>query len=204
MLAIDVGEAETEAFWPESLFSLKARGLRGVRLGVSDVHQGLVSAIARLLGCQWQRCTVRFLRDMLGHCDRSRQPMIASAIRQIFNADTGDEARERLAEFVDRLRAPAPKVAGLHRAGRGRAARVLLVPARALDEAAPDESAGAGQQRDRPPLGCRRDLPQRSGVDPPRGMLLIEQNDSHEGGRGHAGGSSSSLRRLGAVQLNAS
>ena len=50
---------------------------------------------------------------MLGHCGRSQQPMITTAIRQIFNADTGQEARERLADVVDRLQTPAPKVAGL-------------------------------------------------------------------------------------------
>src|SRR5271154_4995113 len=50
---------------------------------------------------------------MLGHCGRSQQPMIATAIRQIFNADTGQEARERLTEVVERLRTPAAKVAGL-------------------------------------------------------------------------------------------
>ena len=81
VLGIDVGEAETEAFWTEFLFSLKARGLGGVRLCVSDAHQGLRAAIARVLGCRWQRCTVHFLRDMLGHCsrqlatdDRNRDP----------------------------------------------------------------------------------------------------------------------------------
>jgi transposase-like protein len=113
ILGLDVGEAETEAFWTEFLFSLKARGLTGVRLCVSDAHQGLRNAIARVLGCRWQRCTVHFLRDMLGHCARHQQPMIATAIRQIFNADNGDEARERLDEVVDRLREPAPKVAAL-------------------------------------------------------------------------------------------
>jgi putative transposase len=60
-----------------------------------------------------RRHNVHFLRNMLGHCGRSQQPMIATAIRQIFNADTGAEARERLEEVVDRLKAPAPKVAGL-------------------------------------------------------------------------------------------
>ena len=87
--------------------------LAGVRVCVSDAHQCLKTAIARVLGCRWQRRTVHFLRDMLGHCGRSQQPMIATAIRQIFNADTGQEARERLADVVDRLKAPAPKVAGL-------------------------------------------------------------------------------------------
>ena len=65
VLGLDVGEAETEAFWAEFLFSLKARGLTGIRLCVSDAHQGLRNAIARVLGCRWQRCSVHFLRDML-------------------------------------------------------------------------------------------------------------------------------------------
>src|SRR5512135_2961556 len=113
VLGIDVGEAETEAFWTEFLFSLKARGLSGVRLCVSDAHQGLINAIARVLGCRWQRCTVHFLRDMLGHCSRQRQPMIATAIRQIFNAENGEQARSHLTEVVERLKDPAPKVARL-------------------------------------------------------------------------------------------
>ncbi len=113
VIGLDVGEAETEAFWTEFLFSLTARGLSGVRLCVSDAHPGLRAAIARVLGCRWQRCTVHFLRDMLGHCGRQLQPMIAAAIRHIFRADDGDQARERLVEVVERLRAPAPKVARL-------------------------------------------------------------------------------------------
>src|SRR5512132_2834036 len=63
VLGIDVGEAETEAFWRELLRGLRARGLAGVRLCVSDAHQGLKTAIAQVLGCSWQRCTVHFLRD---------------------------------------------------------------------------------------------------------------------------------------------
>ncbi len=113
VVGLDVGEAETEAFWTEFLFSLKARGLAGVRLCVSDAHQGLRNAIARVLGCRWQRCTVHFLRDMLGHCGRTQQPMIATAIRQIFQADSGNEARQRLIEVTQRLHEPAPKVAHL-------------------------------------------------------------------------------------------
>src|SRR5689334_18704698 len=113
VLGIDLGEAETEAFWTEFLFSLKARGLQGVRLCVSDAHQGLVNAIARVLGCRWQRCTVHFLRNMLGHCGRSQQPMIATAIRQIFRSDSAVEARQCLIEVTERLREPAPKVCQL-------------------------------------------------------------------------------------------
>jgi transposase-like protein len=60
VIGLDVGEAETEAFWTEFLFSLTARGLSGVKLCVSDAHQGLRTAIARVLGCRWQRCTVHY------------------------------------------------------------------------------------------------------------------------------------------------
>jgi putative transposase len=113
VIGLDVGEAETEAFWREFLRSLRARGLTGVRLCVSDCHEGLRAAIGQVLGCPWQRCTVHFLRNMLGHCAKSQQPMISAAIRGIFQASSGQEARERLAEVLERLEPVAPKVAQL-------------------------------------------------------------------------------------------
>jgi transposase-like protein len=61
VIGLNVGEAETEAFWREFLRSLRARGLDGVRLCISDAHVGLKNAIAQVLGCGWQRCTVHFL-----------------------------------------------------------------------------------------------------------------------------------------------
>src|SRR3954464_15934971 len=67
IIGIDVGEAETDAFWTAFLRGLVARGLIGVRLAISDAHAGLKAAIAKVLGCAWQRCTVHFLRDCLGH-----------------------------------------------------------------------------------------------------------------------------------------
>jgi transposase-like protein len=113
VIGLDVGEAETEAFWREFLRGLRARGLAGVRLCVSDAHPGLKAAIAQVLGVPWQRCTVHFLRDMLGHVGKAQQPMIATAIRQVFQAGSAAEAAERLREVVDRLLGPAPKVARL-------------------------------------------------------------------------------------------
>ena len=80
ILSIDVGEAETEAFWTDFLRGLVKRGLVGVQLAISDAHAGLKAAIAKVLGCAWQRCTVHFLRDMLGHVAKTQQPMIAAAI----------------------------------------------------------------------------------------------------------------------------
>ena len=79
VIGIDLGEVESEAFWLEFLRSLRQRGLDGVRLAVSDDHQGLKAAIARVLACPWQRCTVHFVRSMHQHC-RPAQRAIVSAV----------------------------------------------------------------------------------------------------------------------------
>jgi putative transposase len=113
VVGIDVGEAETESFWRSFLRSLRARGLDGVQLVISDAHTGLVAAIAKVLSCRWQRCTVHFLRDMLGHVARTQQPLVSGAIRGIFTAASAVEARQRLGQVVDQLRRHAPKVARL-------------------------------------------------------------------------------------------
>ena len=125
VIGLDVGECETEAFWREFLRSLRARGLQGVRLCVSDSHEGLRQAIAGVLGCPWQRCTVHFLRNMLGHCAKAHQPMIATAIRSLFGAASGEEARARLVEVVDRL--GARRAQGRASAARCRARRARLL-----------------------------------------------------------------------------
>jgi putative transposase len=113
VIGLDIGEIETEAYWVAFLRSLRERGLTGVRLCVSDEHLGLKHAIARVLGCPWQRCTVHFVRDMLRHCRPAQRGMVSAALREIFNADSYNSARERCGEVIERLRGPAPKVAEL-------------------------------------------------------------------------------------------
>jgi putative transposase len=113
VIALDVGEAETEAFWRSFLRSLVERGLTGVQLVVSDAHTGLKKAIGQVLGCPWQRCSVHFLREALGHVRKDQQGMVAALLRPIFNADEGETARELVGDALDRLRKPLPKVAAL-------------------------------------------------------------------------------------------
>lgn len=113
VIGLDIGEIETEAFWVAFLRSLRERGLAGVRLCVSDEHLGLKHAIARVLACPWQRCTVHFVRDMLRHCRPAQRGMVSAALREIFNADSHQGARERCGDVIERLQAPAPKVAEL-------------------------------------------------------------------------------------------
>src|SRR2546426_3522786 len=113
VIGLDVGECETEAFWRSFLRSLVERGLSGVQLVVSDAHAGLKKAIAQVLGCPWQRCSVHFLREALGHARREQQPMLAALLRPLFNADSGDAARELVGDALERLRKPLPKIAAL-------------------------------------------------------------------------------------------
>jgi transposase-like protein len=107
------GQNQTEAFWTDFLRSLVARGLVGVQLAISDAHPGLKTALARVLGAAWQRCTVHFLRDCLGHARRDQHGLLGALIRPIFQAGSGAEARERLGEAVHQLETRLPKIAGL-------------------------------------------------------------------------------------------
>lgn len=113
VIGIDIGEVETEAFWTEFLRGLVGRGLAGVRLAISDEHQGLKKAIERILGSPWQRCTVHFIRNMQGHCRRSERGLVAAALREIFNATDLGAAKTRLAEVTDRFAEKLPKIAEL-------------------------------------------------------------------------------------------
>ena len=83
VIGLDVGEAETESFWREFLRSLAARGRAGVEPVTSDAHPGLKAAINTVLGYPWRRCTVHFLRDMLGHVAKAQQQMVGAAGRQV-------------------------------------------------------------------------------------------------------------------------
>jgi putative transposase len=113
IIGLDVGEAETETFWTEFLRSLVARGLVGVQLAISDAHPGLKTAIARVLGSPWQRCTVHFLRDLRGHCRKDQHDALGALIRQLFTAENGGEARRRLADAIAQLEPRLPKIARL-------------------------------------------------------------------------------------------
>ena len=113
VIGLDVGEAETEAFWREFLRGLVRRGLVGVQLAASDAHEGLKAAIATVLGCPWQRCTVHFLRDCLGHGRAEDHGALAALIRPIFGAASRAEARDRLSEAVATLEGRLEKVASM-------------------------------------------------------------------------------------------
>jgi putative transposase len=167
ILSIDVGEAETEAFWTDFLRGLVARGLVGVQLAISDAHAGLKAAIAKILGCSWQRCTVHFLRDCLGHARRDQHGLLAALIRPIFNADSLAQARDRLSEAVAHLDGRMGKVAVMLEDAETDILAFYAFPAGHWPQAALDQPARALQPRGRPPHRCRRHVPRRPEPDPP-------------------------------------
>jgi putative transposase len=183
VVGLDVGEAETEAFWRGFLRSLRARGLDGVQLVVSDAHTGLTTAIAKVFGCPWQRCTVHFLRDMLGHVSRAQQPLVSGAIRQVFVAASAAEARERLRQVADQLRPHAAKVARLLEDAE---ADLLAFYAFPTEHWSKLRSTNPLERVNRE-IGRRTDVvgifPNDAALLRLAGMLLLEQNDEWLVGR---------------------
>ena len=106
-----VGDSEDGAFWTAFLRSLKARGLGGVQLVISDAHTGLKQAISGvLLGAAWQRCRVHFLRNVLAQVPKGSAEMVAAALRTIFAQPQADMVRDQLGVIAGMLGRQFPKV----------------------------------------------------------------------------------------------
>jgi putative transposase len=112
VLGIDVGDSEDGAFWTAFLKALRARGLTGVQLVISDHHLGLKQAIgAVFVGAGWQRCRVHFMRNVLAKVPKASAEMVAAAIRTIFAQPDAAHVRSQLDEVARMLEAQFPDVA---------------------------------------------------------------------------------------------
>ena len=80
VLGMAIGPSEAEPFWTSFLRSLTRRGLRGVKLVISDAHLGIKAAIAKVLKSTWQRCRVHFLRTALAHAGKGQRQMVLALI----------------------------------------------------------------------------------------------------------------------------
>jgi len=116
VLGIDVGDSEDGAFWTAFLKGLRARGLTGVQLVISDHHLGLKSAIgAVFVGASWQRCRVHFMRNVLSKVPKASAEMVAAAIRTIFAQPDAGHVRSQLEEVARMLDTQFPVVAAMLR-----------------------------------------------------------------------------------------
>jgi putative transposase len=114
VLGLDAGPSEDGAFWLQFLRGLVARGLGGVKLVISDAHQGLKGAIAAVLqGAAWQRCRVHFVRNALALVPKSAAQMVAATIRTVFVQPDAQAAREQWRRVADGFRGRYPRLAAL-------------------------------------------------------------------------------------------
>jgi putative transposase len=177
VIGLDIGEVESGSFWVEFPRGLKKRGLAGVRLAVSDDHEGLKTAIARVLACPWQRCTVHFVRDMLYHCRRDERGLVAAALREVFNAEHQQQARERIGQVITRLEPIAPKVCRLLEEAEEDLIAFYLFPAEHWTKLRSTNPL----ERVNKEIGRRTDVvgifPNDAAVIRLAGALLSEQND---------------------------
>ncbi len=113
IVGLHLGPSEAETFWATFLKGLLRRGLRGVKLVVSDAHEGLKGAIRRVLGATWQRCRVHWMRAALAHVPKGQQSVVAAALRQAFLQADQANARQVWRQVADQLRPRWPRLAAL-------------------------------------------------------------------------------------------
>jgi transposase-like protein len=113
VLGMDIGASEAETFWTEFLRKLKRRGLSGVKLVISDAHEGIKAAVAKVFRATWQRCRVHFLRNVLAHAGRSGRRVVSAFIATAFAQDDAASARAQWRQVADQLRPKLPKLAAM-------------------------------------------------------------------------------------------
>ena len=113
IIGLGVGPSEAETFWMDFLRSLRARGLDGVKLVISDAHSGLKSAISKVFEATWQRCRVHWMRNALAHVSKGQHTVVAAAIRQAFEQPDYKHAVETWRHVANQLRVRWPKLAEL-------------------------------------------------------------------------------------------
>jgi transposase-like protein len=113
ILGLGLGPSEAAVFWLGFLRRLEKRGLKGVKLVISDAHEGLKAAIAQVFKASWQRCRVHFMRNALAHVPKAQHQMVAAAIRSVFAQNTQAEGSKTWRHVADQLRARLPKLAAL-------------------------------------------------------------------------------------------
>jgi len=113
VLGMAIGASEAEVFWTDFLRGLARRGLRGVKLVISDAHEGIKAAVSRVFSATWQRCRVHFARNALAHAGRSGRRVVSAFIATAFAQETAGAAKTQWRKVADQLRPTVPKLARL-------------------------------------------------------------------------------------------
>src|ERR1700758_1115401 len=177
VLGMDLGASEAEIFWVEFLRTLARRGLRGVKLVISDAHEGLKAAIARVLHASWQRCRVHLMRNLLSHAGRQGRGVASAFIATAFAQEDAEAAKAQWRKVADQLRPKLPKLAAFMDAAEADVLAYMSFPAahRAkLHSTNPIERVNGEIKRRTEVVGI---FPNEAAIVRLVGAILLEQND---------------------------
>lgn len=177
VLGLDIGPSEAETFWTAFLRKLARRGLRGVKLVISDAHEGLKAAIAKVLSATWQRCRVHFMRNALAHAGRSGRRVVSAFIATAFAQNDAEAARTQWRHIADQLRPKVPKLAALMDEAETDVLAYMTFPAQhraKLHSTNPLERVNGEIKRRTEVVGI---FPNEAAITRLVGAILLEQND---------------------------
>jgi len=197
IVGVAVGPSEAEPFWLKFLRDLTRRGLRGVKLVISDAHLGLKSALAKVFTATWQRCRVHFMRNALAFANKGQRQMVLALINTAFAQETTESAREQWRVVADHFRTKLPKLAVLLDEAENEVLAFMDFPRAHRKQIAstnPLERLNAEIKRRTNVVGI---FPNDAAIVRLVGALLLEQNDEWQLQRRYL-----SLEGLGAVSDN--
>jgi transposase-like protein len=177
ILGMDIGPSEAEPFWVEFLRKLARRGLRGVKLVISDAHEGLKAAIAKVLSATWQRCRVHFMRNALAHAGKSGRRVVSAFVATAFAQNDAGAARQQWRRVADQLRPKVPKLAALMDEAEEDVLAYMTFPLQhraKLHSTNPLERLNGEIKRRTEVVGI---FPNEAAITRLVGAILLEQND---------------------------
>jgi transposase-like protein len=177
VLGMDIGPSEAETFWTDFLRKLRRRGLRGVKLVISDAHEGLKAAVSKVMHASWQRCRVHFLRNALAHAGKSGRRVVSAFIATAFAQDDAAAASAQWRKVADQLRPKLPKLATLMDEAEPDVLAYMSFPAAhrtKLHSTNPIERLNGEIKRRTEVVGI---FPNEAAIIRLVGAILLEQND---------------------------
>jgi putative transposase len=177
VLGMAIGASEAETFWTGFLRTLARRGLRGVKLVVSDAHQGLKAAVAKVLNASWQRCRIHFMRNVLAHAGKQGRRVVSAFIGTAFAQNDADTARAQWRQVADQLRQRVKKLAEFMDEAETDVLAYMSFPAAhrpKLHSTNPIERLNGEIKRRTQVVGI---FPNEEAITRLVGAILLEQND---------------------------